>query len=122
LILGDGEGENSLKNTLHGGGRAGGEARRRSTRGAVEEGVCRAREEQCAGVKLVDVESGPDGGWSELRVPGKAYDVGRLRALLVVQRLYPRVLLRLTVILGRMKAAWWLKAAAHRRRWRRSGA
>jgi hypothetical protein len=32
----------------------------------VEGGICRAREEQCAGVKLIDVELGPDGGRSEL--------------------------------------------------------
>jgi hypothetical protein len=70
LILGDGEGENSPKNTLHGGGWAALEAQRRLTRGAVEGGVCRAREEQCTGVKLVNVVSGPDGGWSELSATG----------------------------------------------------
>jgi hypothetical protein len=59
LIWGHGEGKNSPKNTLHGGGAS--EARRRSTGGAVEEGVYQAREEQCTGVKLIDVESGPNG-------------------------------------------------------------
>jgi hypothetical protein len=53
---------------------------------------------------------------------GKADGIGQLRTLLVAQRLYPRVQLRSTESLGRMKAAWWLKAAAHRGQWRRSGA
>jgi hypothetical protein len=70
LILGDGEGENSLKNTLHGGKWAVGEVQRRSIGGAVEGGICRAKEEQCAGVELVDVESGLDGGRSELFTMG----------------------------------------------------
>jgi hypothetical protein len=55
LILGDGEGENSLKNTLHGGRWVAGEARRWLTGGVVEGGVCQAREEQCVGVELIIV-------------------------------------------------------------------
>jgi hypothetical protein len=52
-------------------------------------------------------------------VARKADGVGRLQTLLVAQRLYPRVQLRSTEILGRMKAAWRLKTAAHRGQWRR---
>jgi hypothetical protein len=81
LILGDGEGENSPKNTLHGGRWAAGEARQQSTGGAVEGGICRAREEQCVDVKLIDVESGLDGGWSELSAMGaRGGESGRCRS------------------------------------------
>jgi hypothetical protein len=65
------------------------------------------------------------GRWTERDVHdgapmlGKANDVSRLQTLLVVQRLYPRVQLHSTEILGRTKAVWWLKVTGHRgqRRW-----
>jgi hypothetical protein len=81
LILGDGEGGNSSKNTLHVDGWAADEARQRSTGGAVEGGVCRAGEEQCAGVKLVNVESGPDGGWSKLSAMGRLWRGKRMASV-----------------------------------------
>jgi hypothetical protein len=55
-------------------------------------------------------------------VARKADGIGRLRTLLMAQRLYPRVQLRSTESLGRTKAVWWLKAAAHQGQRRRSGA
>jgi hypothetical protein len=81
LILGDGEGENSLKNTLRGGGWAAGEAPQWSTGGAVEGGICRAKEEQCAGLKLVNVESGLDGGQSELSTMGHPWRRKRIASV-----------------------------------------
>jgi hypothetical protein len=81
LILGDGEGENSPKNTLHGSGWAAGEARRRSTGGAVEGCVCRAKEKQCAGVKHIDVELGPYGGWSKLSAMGRPWRAKRMASV-----------------------------------------
>jgi hypothetical protein len=47
----------------------------------VEGVICRAREEQCASVKLINVESGPDDGQSELSMMGHLRQGNRMAAV-----------------------------------------
>jgi hypothetical protein len=53
---------------------------------------------------------------------GKVDGIGRVQTLLMAQRLYPQVQLHSMESLGRTKAAWRLKAAAHQGQRRRSSA